>query len=187
MPIATTAAIVGGAALLGAGTSVIAANKNKNAIAKSTDANLQAQRESIASQEKIAQQQMAAQLNALNTTTGLQRDAFNSSGQTQADLYNQRNATLQPWAAGGGEAFNAMNSMLGLGTQKFSAPKQVTFTPIAAPPPTTSTPTGTPATPAAAFNPTSFANIEALMTDPQYRALNTADRRDARREFQGVL
>jgi hypothetical protein len=167
-------AIVAGAALAGAGASVLAANKNASAIKSSTNSQLQAQRESIASQEKIAQQQMAAQLNALNTTTGLQRDAFNSSGQTQADLYNQRNATLQPWAAGGGEAFNAMNSMLGLGTQKFSAPKQVTFSPIAAP---VAAPTATPTAPT---------TTAALMQSPEYATMSATERARARRDLIGA-
>lgn len=185
MPIGTTAAIIG-AGVLGAGASMAGAASNKSAINRSTDAQLAAQREANASQERIANQQIQAYRDNLNTNTALQTNLYNNSGQLNTDIYNQRQQILQPWAAGGGQAFNQINSMLGLGTQKFSAPRQIAFTPITAPAPITGATPAPAAAPAAAFNPTSYANINDLMTAPQYQALNTADRRDARRQFQGV-
>lgn len=135
MPIATTAAIIGGSALLGAGASVLAANKNKKAINQSTDAQLQANRESIASQERLAQQNI-----------GLSRDLYNNTGQLNTDIYNQKQQTLQPWAAGGFNAFNQINGMLGLPQQQGYTPTPLAFTPLSsgtpAPTPAATTPVG---------------------------------------------
>ncbi len=198
------AAIIAGGAILGAGASVVAANKNKSAIQNSTNAQLQGNRESIAAQERANAAQLAYQrealdkglayqTNALNAGTALQTSLYNNSGQQQTDLYNQRQQTLQPWAAGGGAAFNQINGMLGLPQQTFTAPKQLAFTPVtapvvAAPAPSAAVPTKTTPTPVAAtaFNPTSYKTIEGLMLAPEYRALSSGERRDARLTFLGA-
>lgn len=129
MPIGTTAAIIG-AGVLGAGASVLGAKSNAKAISQSTDTSLQANRESIAAQERALQQQLAFQTNAFNASSGMQSDLYNSTGQLQVDTANRNANIFQPWVAGGGAAFNQMNAMLGLPQQTFTAPEALTFTPV---------------------------------------------------------
>lgn len=201
-------AIAAGAAVVGAGASIIGANQNKKAIDRSTDASVQSNREAIAAQERIAKQQIEAQqkaleqglafqTNALNQNTSLQTGLYNSSGQMQADLYNQRTGILQPWAAGGGAAFNQINAMLGLPGQKFTAPSQIAFSPVAAPvltaptPPVTAPVTGTPTapgTPAAPGTPTPTpqpVRLVDIVNTPEYRAMSPNEKRAARIAVRG--
>lgn len=142
MPIGTTAAIIG-AGILGAGASVVSANKNKKAISQSTDASLAAQREANLSAEKIAAQQIAAQkealdkglgyqTNAFNAGTQMSADTYNSTGRLNTDIYNQRQQILQPWTSGGFSAFNQLNGMLGLPQQQAYTPQTLAFTPVTA-------------------------------------------------------
>ncbi len=118
MPIGTTAALIG-SAVIGAGSSIIGSSNNKKAIQTSTDANLQAQRESIAAQERIAAQ-----------NTQLQTGIYNNSGQMQTDIYNQNVGTLNPYTQTGYAAMNVRNSLLGLPQQQAYTPKEISFTPV---------------------------------------------------------
>jgi len=141
-PLAIAAGVAG---IAGAAGSVISSNNNKNAIAKSTDANLQAQREAIASQEKLFQQNLAQQqaaldkslgfqTNALNQAMGFQTDAYNSSGKLQTDVRNQNIAILNPLAQTGYGAMNSINALLGLEQQQAYTPQNISFTPVKANP-----------------------------------------------------
>jgi hypothetical protein len=121
-----------GAAVVGGGASVIAANKNSSAIEKSTDTSLQANREAIAAQERAFQQQLAFQSDALNQNLAMQADTYNSSGQTQAAIYNNNVGTLNPFVQTGYSAMNSINSLIGLPKQKAYNPKEVAFTPVEA-------------------------------------------------------
>lgn len=125
-------AIIGGAAIT-AGGSAIAAGNNSKAIQKSTDSSLQANRETLAAQQKQFDQSMAWQQQAFGQQQGLQRDTYNSGGQLQTDIYNQNVSVLQPWATRGSAAGNQINSMLGLETAANYTPSQIRFTPVAAP------------------------------------------------------
>lgn len=118
MPIGTTAALIG-SAVIGAGSSIIGSSNNSKAISKSTDANLQAQREAIAAQERMAAQNMA-----------LQSNIYNTSGKLQTDIYNQNVSTLNPFTQTGYSAMNARNALLGLPEQQAYTPQQIAFTPI---------------------------------------------------------
>jgi hypothetical protein len=143
------ALIIGGAALAGAAGSVISSNNNKKAIEKSTDASLQANRESIASQEKLAAESRKLLTDQFNQSMGYNRDAYNTSGQLQTDVRNQNVAILNPWAQGGFSAFNQANALLGLPEQQAYSPQAIQFKPLTAPPPPAATPQPTtPTTPA---------------------------------------
>ena len=127
MPIGTTAAIIGAAAI-GAGGSAIAASQNKSAIKSSTDASLQANRESIAAQERANQQALAFQQNALDQAIGFQTGQYNSSGQLQTDIYNRNSANFNPYLATGEAANSRINAMLGLDTSGYTPQAPVQFT-----------------------------------------------------------
>jgi hypothetical protein len=144
MPAAIPLAI-GAASTVG---TVVAAKNNKKAIDKSTDAQLQANREAIAAQERAFNQGLQFQQNALDQSIGLNRDIYNSSGQLQTSIYNQNVARLDPYSLRGNAAGNQINAMLGLDTAEYSPARPVQFTPL--PPPTTNTG----ATPAPAGTPT---------------------------------
>jgi hypothetical protein len=132
-----------GAAVVGGGASVIAANKNSSAIEKSTDTSLQANREAIAAQERAFQQQLAYnqsalnqglqfQTDALNQNLSMQADSFNSTGKTQTAIYNNNVGTLNPFVQTGYAAMNQINPLLGLPEQKAYTPKNVAFDPVTA-------------------------------------------------------
>jgi len=135
---------VGAAGLLGAGASIVAGSQNAKAINKSTDANLEAQREAIAAQTATVDKQIAASTDALNKQLGYSTDTFNSSGQLQTDVRNQNINILNPLAQTGYSAMNKINSLVGLPQQAAYTPTPITFTPVTAPT-TTPTPTPTPA------------------------------------------
>jgi hypothetical protein len=204
-------AIVGGAVASGV-ASTVASGNNKKAIGKATDSSLQANRESIAAQERIAAQQIAASKEALDKSLGyqtgafnmgsaLQADTYNSSGRMGADIYNQRQAIMTPWAKGGFGAFNQLNSMLGLEQQKFVAPSPIAFSPITAqqmpvaPPPAAATPApGTPPVPVPGATPAPAAvlppqqqagRIADLVRSAAYQALPPTERRAARDAVRG--
>lgn len=156
-------AIIGGAALT-AGGSVIASSNNSKAIQKSTDSSLQANRETLAAQQKQFDQSMAWQQQAFGQQQGLQRDTYNSGGQLQTDIYNQNVSVLQPWATRGNAAGNQINSMLGLETAANYTPAQITFTPVAAPAAQAGTAAGTPvAQPGAVTQPAGNAPVSSAL------------------------
>lgn len=121
-----------GAAVVGGGASILAADKNSKAIQQSTDTSLQANREAIAAQERAFQQQLAFQSDALNQNLAMQADTYNSSGQTQASIYNNNVGTLNPFVQTGYSAMNSINSLIGLPKQQGYTPQQVAFTPVEA-------------------------------------------------------
>lgn len=127
MPAAVVAAGIGAAASVGG------AMINKSATKKATNANVQAQQDSLAAQERMA-----------NENRALQMGIYNNAGQMQTDIYNQNVSTLNPFTQTGYSAMNARNAMLGLPQQKAYTPKAITFTPLTAAAPATS---GTPAVP----------------------------------------
>lgn len=127
-----------GATAVGVGSSAIASSNNKKAIEKSTDSSLQANRESLAAQQKMFDQSLAAQQEALNRNLQLNTDTYNSSAGLQTDIYNQNVARLNPYVQTGYSAMNSLNAMLGLPKQAGYDPQAITFTPIAAPAPVAS-------------------------------------------------
>jgi len=148
MPIGTTAAIIGGSLIAG-GATVAAANSNKKAIGQTTDASLQANRESIAAQERMNAQNLALQQSALDQTLGYQQGAFNSSGQLQTDIYNRNSAAYNPYLATGVAANSQINALLGLDTSGYQPAAPIQFQPVGNPasdPAPAVTNPGTPAT-----------------------------------------
>lgn len=145
------AAAVAGAAVVGAGASVISANKNAKAIGKSTDAQLAAQRESIEAQLQANRESLAVQTAAYNQSNALQSQAYNSSGQLQSSIYNNNTGMLNPYMQTGYAASDQINALLGLPEQGGYTPKAVSFSPIKATAitaPSTVTGATNPATPA---------------------------------------
>ena len=154
MPVAAVAAVAGGA--LAAGGSIIAANKNSKAIDKSTDASLQANRESIAAQQAALDQQLAFQTSALNQSNSFNTQAYNNSGKLQTDVLNQNYGILNPYAQTGYAAMNGINGILGLPEQQAYTPKNIKFTPISVDPITAPT-SGSMAAQTPAANPAQIA------------------------------
>jgi hypothetical protein len=136
-------AIIG--AVAGIGGSLISSSSNSKAIDKSSQASLQANRESIAAQKEALDKQLAFQQNALTQGLTLSRDQYNSSGKLQTDFYNQNVGRLDPWTQTGYAATNQLNALIGLPQQQGFTSTPVQFTPLTAPTPpaTTPTPTGT--------------------------------------------
>lgn len=152
-----------GAGLLGAGASVVAGNKNANAIEKTSDTSLQANREAIAAQERAFQQSLAFQeesrdlglayqTDALNASNALQTNAFNANGAQRTQQYNNVLGATNPFLQTGYASMNAINAMLGLPQQKAFTPQMATHTPVTAP--VVANPAATPAAPAGQTLPT---------------------------------
>lgn len=180
--------IAGATAVAGVAGSVISSSNNRKAINKSTDASLQANRDALAAQERAFNQILPLQQSALNATVANNGAAYNAGGQAMTDAYNNSTSALTPWMKTGYNANDALNDITGLPRTGGYTPPRATFTPMAVTSPVPVAPAlaaPVKTTPTPVFNPTSYANINDLMTDPAYRALTTAGRRDARLDFLG--
>lgn len=119
------AAAIAGAAVVGAGASMIGASKNAKAINKSTDASVQAQQYSADQQLQAARENIALQTAAYNQSADAQAQAYNANNAVQTGIYNNNVGMLNPYTQTGYSAMNRINAMLGLDQQEAYTPQPV--------------------------------------------------------------